>query len=156
MKVVGSYVLPGAPEQVWDLLNDPERLAKCLPGCERLKPDGPDRYRATIKFALAAISGRYAGTLQFTEKKPPRSLRLRLEGKGIPGFLNGEGRLELTEKHGQTEVRYAGEAQIGGMIAAVGQRMLDVAARKIIQQFFESAAAQLTTAAAKKEHRGKT
>ena len=150
MKVAGSYLLPGTPEQVWDLLTDPERLAKCLPGCERLEPDGPDRYKAAIKFALAAISGKYAGTLQFTEKKPPRSLRLRLEGKGVPGFLNGEGQLELVQKHGQTEVRYAGEAQIGGMIAAVGQRMLDVAARKIIQQFFEAAAAQLKRATAKK------
>jgi len=150
VKVVGSHLLPGAPEQVWDLFNDPVRLAKCLPGCERLEPDVPDRYKAAIKFALAAISGNYAGTLEFTEKKPPRSLRMRLEGKGIPGFLRGEGRVELVQKHGQTEVRYAGEAQIGGMIAAVGQRMLDLAARRIIQQFFEAAAAQLKAATAKK------
>ena len=143
MKVSGSYLLPGTPEQVWALLNDPERLAKSLPGCERLEPDGPDRYKAVVKFALAAISGQYAGSLELADKKPPHSLRLRLEGKGIPGFVKGEGQLELWEKGGQTEVRYSGEAQIGGMIAAVGQRMLDAAARKIIQQFFESAAAQL-------------
>jgi carbon monoxide dehydrogenase subunit G len=143
VKVAGSYVLPGTPEQVWALLNDPERLAKCLPGCERLEPDGPDRYKTAIKFALAAISGKYAGSLEFAEKNPPRSLRLRLAGKGVPGFMKGEGRLELVEKHGQTELRYSGEAQVGGMIAAVGQRMIDVAARKVVQQFFESVAAQL-------------
>lgn len=143
MKVAGSYVLPGTPEQVWALLNDPARLAKCLPGCERLEPDGPDRYKAAVNFALAAISGKYAGSLEITEKKPPRSLRLRLDGKGVPGFMKGEGQLELIDRHGQTELRYAGEAQVGGMIAAVGQRMIDVAARKMIQQFFESAAAQL-------------
>ncbi len=99
MKIAGTYRLPGAPEQVWELLNDPERLAKCLPGCER--------------------------------------------------FVKGEGKLELTEKQGQTEVRYTGEAQIGGMIAAIGQRMIEGAARKMIQQFFESAAAQLQTPARK-------
>ncbi len=143
MKVAGSYVLPGTPEQVWALLNDPARLAKCLPGCQRLEPDGPDRYKAAVNFALAAISGKYAGSLEITEKKPPRSLRLRLDGKGVPGFMKGEGQLELVDQHGQTELRYAGEAQVGGMIAAVGQRMIDVAARKMIQQFFESAAAQL-------------
>ncbi len=150
MKVAGSYVLPGTPEQVWDLLNDPERLAICLPGCERLEPDGPDRYKAAIKFALAAISGRYTGSVELSQKKPPRSLRMRLEGKGTPGFLKGEGQLELSEKHGQTEVRYVGEAQVGGLIASVGQRMIDVAARKIIQQFFESAATQLKAATARK------
>ena len=143
MKVQGEARLPGTPEEVWDLLNDPNRLARCLPGCERLEPDGPDHYKAVVKFALAAISGSYSGTLQLTEKEPPRSIRLRLEGKGVPGFVRGEGKLELAAKQGQTEVCYSGEAQVGGMIAAVGQRMIDAAARKIIHQFFESAAAEL-------------
>ena len=147
MKVSGSYVLPGKPEQVWALLTDPERLAKCLPGCYRLEPDGPDRYKAAVNFALAAISGKYAGSLEFADKKPPRSLQMRLDGKGVPGFMQGEGQLELIDKHGQTELRYSGEAKVGGMIAAVGQRMIDVAARKMIQQFFESVAAQLRAAA---------
>jgi carbon monoxide dehydrogenase subunit G len=143
VKVAGNYLLPGTPQQVWVLLNDPQRLARCLPGCERLEPDGPDRYKVAIKFALAAISGKYSGSLELTEKKPPRALRMRLEGKGTPGFMNGEGQLELAERKGQTEVRYSGEAQVGGLIASVGQRMIDLAARKIIQQFFESAEAEL-------------
>ena len=146
MKVQGEALLPGTPEQVWALLNNPERLARCLPGCERLEPDGPDRYKAVVKFALAAISGKYAGSLELTEKKPPRSMRLRLQGKGVPGFVKGEGHLEMAAKQGQTEVRYSGDAQVGGMIAAVGQRMIDVAARRIIQQFFESAAKELQQA----------
>jgi len=146
VKVQGEVLLSGTPEHVWALLNDPERLAKCLPGCERLEPDGPDRYKAVVKFALAAISGKYTGSLELTEKKPPRSMRLRLEGKGVPGFVKGEGHLEMAAKKGQTEVRYSGEAQVGGMIAAVGQRMIDVAARRIIQQFFESAAKELQQA----------
>src|SRR5712692_38750 len=93
--------------------------------------------------------GQIHGLVELADKKPPRSLRLRLEGKGVPGFVKGEGKLELTEKQGQTEVRYTGEAQIGGMIAAIGQRMIEGAARKMIQQFFESAAAQLQAPARK-------
>ncbi len=145
MKIAGSYLLPGKPEQVWGLLNDPARLAKSLPGCERLDPDGPDRYKVTIKFALAAVSGKYSGSVELAEKRPPQSLRLRVEGQGVPGFMKGDGQLELLARQGQTEVRYSGEAQVGGMVAAIGQRMLDGAARKIIQQFFENAAAQLRT-----------
>ncbi len=151
MKLSGSYLLPATPEQVWALLNDPGRLARCLPGCERLEPDGPDRYKAVVKFALAAISGKYAGSLEISEKKPPRSMHLRLEGKGVPGFVKGEGQLELAEEHGQTELRYAGEAQVGGMIASVGQRLIEGAARKLVQQFFESVAAQLQVPAAGRE-----
>ena len=143
MKVSGSHTLPGTRQQVWELLNDPVRLARSLPGCEKLEPVGPDRYKVAIKFALAAFSGAYSGAVELSEKKPPRSMHMSVEGKGAPGFMKGEGTLELAEKHGETEVKYEGEAQVGGVIAAVGQRMIEAAARKIIQQFFESAAAQL-------------
>ena len=143
MKVQGTVLLPAGREQVWEMLTDPAKLAKLLPGCEKLEPDGPDRYKVAIKFALAAISGSYSGSVAMSEQKKPESLRMVLEGKGTPGFMRGEGRIRLTEKKGQTELHYEGEAQVGGMIAAVGQRMIDVAAKKIIQQFFDSAAAQL-------------
>ncbi len=143
MKLVGTATLPGTPEQVWELLNDPARLAKALPGCERLDPDGPDRYKAVIKFALAAISGNYSGSVELSEKKPPHSLRLKMEGRGLPGWVKGEGELKLSAKKNETEVSYSADAQVGGMIASVGQRMMESAAKKIVQQFFESVAKQL-------------
>lgn len=145
MKLAGTATLPGTPEQVWELLNDPARLAKALPGCERLDPDGPDRYKAVIKFALAAISGNYSGSVELSDKKPPHSLRLRMDGRGLPGWVKGEGELKLAAKKNETEVSYTGDAQVGGMIASVGQRMMESAAKKIVQQFFEDAAKQLKT-----------
>lgn len=147
MKIQGVQLLPGTREQVWELFNDPHRLAKLLPGCERLDPDGKNRYKVAIKFALAAFSGAYSGLVELSEQKPPKSMRLRVEGKGAPGFMRGEGTLELAAKGEQTEVRYAGEAQVGGLIAAVGQRMMEAAAKKILQQFFQSASQQLQNSA---------
>jgi carbon monoxide dehydrogenase subunit G len=143
MKLAGQYILPAPPAKVWALLTDPNRLAKLLPGCERLDPDGPDRFKAAVKFGIAAISGKYAGTIEFAEKKPPTSMRMKLSGKGIPGFVDGVGHIELAEKGGQTELRYTGEAQVGGMIASVGQRMIEGAARKIVDQFFAAASEEL-------------
>jgi carbon monoxide dehydrogenase subunit G len=141
------HLLPGTREQVWELFNDPERLAELLPGCERLEPDGKHRYKVAIKFALAAFTGAYVGLVELSEQKPPKSMHMRVEGKGAPGFMKGEGALELVEKGGRTEVRYNGEAQVGGLIAAVGQRMIEAAAKKILQQFFQSATAQLQNSA---------
>ena len=143
MKLAGQYILPASPAKVWALLTDPNRLAKLLPGCERLDPDGPDRFKAAVKFGIAAIYGKYAGTIEFAEKKPPNSMRMKLSGKGIPGFVDGVGHIELAEKGGQTELRYTGEAQVGGMIASVGQRMIEGAARKIVDQFFAAASEEL-------------
>ena len=146
MKLSGQYTLPAPPEKVWALLTDPARLAKLLPGCERLDPDGPDRFKAAVKFGLAAISGKYAGTLEFSEKKPHSSLRMKISGKGIPGFVDGSGRIELAPTNGQTEVKYDGDAAVGGMIASVGQRMIEGAAKKIVDQFFAGAAEELKKA----------
>jgi uncharacterized protein len=143
MKFGGQYILRAPPAKVWTLLTDPERLAKLLPGCERLDPDGPDRYKAAMKLSIAAVSGKYAGTIEFIEKKPPKSMRMKVSGKGLPGFVDGIGHVELSEKGGQTELRYTGEAQVGGMIASVGQRMIEGAAKKIVDQFFAAAAEEL-------------
>ena len=143
MKLEGQYILPASPAKVWALLTDPNRLAKLLPGCERLDPDGPDRFKAAVKFGIAAISGNYSGTVEFAEKKPPKSMRMKISGKGVPGFVDGTGHIELAERSGQTELRYTGDAQVGGMIAAVGQRMIEGAARRIVDQFFAAAAEEL-------------
>jgi hypothetical protein len=144
MKLSGTHTFSAPPDKVWTAINDPEILAKALPGCERLEPDGPDRFKAVVSFGLAAITGKYAGSVELAEKVPPHSMVLKMEGKGIPGFVKGSGRLELRAKGKQTELSYEGEAQVGGMIAAVGQRMIEAAARKIVSQFFEKFAAQVS------------
>ncbi|HVB07680.1 MAG TPA: carbon monoxide dehydrogenase subunit G [Candidatus Acidoferrales bacterium] len=149
MKVQGTASLPARRDEVWELLTDPQRLAKCLPGAERLEPDGPDRYKVAMKFGIAAFSGKFQGSVELAEKKPPESLKMRVEGRGVPGFMKGEGTISLREKSGVTEVKYEGEAQVGGVIASVGQRMIEAASKKIMQQFFAAAAAELKVAAKK-------
>jgi carbon monoxide dehydrogenase subunit G len=143
VKLRGLARLPAARALVWELLTNPEKLAKCLPGCERLEATGADEYQVAVKFGIAAISGKYSGKVTLAEKRPPASLRMKVEGKGAPGFMKGEGKIELVERNGETEVRYEGEAQVGGLIASVGQRMIEAAAKRIVQQFFDSAGKQL-------------
>jgi uncharacterized protein len=143
MKLEGKALLPGAVELVWNLFNDPAKVAKLLPGCELLETDSAGRSHVKIKFGVAAISGKYAGWFELSEKKPPRSMRIRLEGKGSPGFVNGSGEIHLAEKEGGTEVAYSGEAQVGGMIASMGQRLVEAAARKMLQQIFADASEEL-------------
>jgi len=146
VKIQGSQILPASPQQVWDFLDDPTKLAKILPGCERLDPIGPDKYKVAVKFAIAAIGGSFQGTVELRDKKPPKSLGVMMESKGPPGFVRGEGAVQLTAKGKQTELKYSGEAQVGGMIAAVGQRMLDAAARRVIEQIFTMMASELAKA----------
>lgn len=138
MKVEGSYTLAAPRQRVYQLLTDPTALAKALPGCEQLEPAGADTFRVRMKLGLAALSGSYQGTVTLSEQRPPEQLRLTMVSRGPWGFAEGGGTLALAEQAGQTTVNYVGELKVGGMIASIGQRLLDGAARMIIGQFFKN------------------
>jgi len=140
MKIEGQYAIPAKPETVWERLNDPNVLAKSLPGVDKLEPTGPDSYRATIKYKVGPVSGNFEGTVELSEKDPPHSMRLKINARGGPGFINGEGKVELAAKDESTEIHYSGDVQLGGMLAALGSRMLEGAAKKSIEEFFLSIA----------------
>ena len=86
MDVTGSYRFAAPPSVVWALLNDPDELASCLPGCERLEPLGGDRYKAELSVSVAAISGHYTAIVTILDKEPPKSYRLVVEGTGKAGL----------------------------------------------------------------------
>jgi carbon monoxide dehydrogenase subunit G len=142
VKIEGQFSVSAKPETVWERLNDPAVLAKSLPGVDTLEAEGPDKYRATIKYKMGPVSGSFNGTVELSEKDPPHSMRLKTSARGGPGFVNGDGKVELVAKGEGTEIRYSGEVQLGGMLAAVGSRMIEGAAKKSIEDFFQSIATQ--------------
>lgn len=146
MTLNGSYRISAPRQAVWAALMDPEVLKKCLPGCEKLDPVGPDAYRAHMKVGIAAIKGSYQGSVSIHEKVAPEKFRMVVEGKGAPGFLRGEGSFELAEEGSETVLRYQGTAQVGGMIAGVGQRLVQGAARMVVRKFFEALSSHLASA----------
>lgn len=137
MKISGSSTLPVPPERAYQMMQDPEVLARAMPGCESLERIGPDEYRMKMKMALASVSGAFEGKVRITEQTPPSSFRLMVEGNGKIGFMKGDGLLKLAPAESGTEVTYEGDVQVGGTIAAVGQRMIDGTAKMLIKRFFE-------------------
>ncbi len=143
MKISGTYTLPLSQERAYAVMQDPEVLARAIPGCEGLEKTGPDEYRMKMKMALASLSGAFEGKVRITEQTPPNSFRLVVEGTGRIGFVKGDGLLKLTPvEGGGTEVAYEGDAQVGGTIAAVGQRLIDGTAKTMIKKFFDKLAAE--------------
>ena len=148
MKISGSYTLPVALERAYQILQDPAMLAKAMPGCESLEKIGPDEYRMQMKVLLAALSGQFAGKVRIADQAPPTSFRLLVEGSGRIGFLKGDGLLKLSSaatvrapsEPPPTIVSYEGEAQVGGTMAAVGQRLIDGTAKMMIKKFFDKLA----------------
>lgn len=137
MELTSSYTFNASPERVFDLLTDPDVVASCLPGCEKLEPVGENKYRAVLSMGIAAITGRYEGTIELADLKRPSSYRILVDGRGTPGFVKGEGAIELTASgEGGTIVKVHGQAQVGGAIARVGQRLIGGASKMATDKFF--------------------
>ncbi|HEY6389789.1 MAG TPA: carbon monoxide dehydrogenase subunit G [Bryobacteraceae bacterium] len=137
MKLEGSYLVPAGQERVYRLLQDPEVLAKCMPGTDRLDKVAEDEYEMKMKMMIAGMGGMFAGKIRIADQKAPESFRLVVDGTGKIGFIKGEGLLNLIAQGEKTEVKYEGDVQVGGTIAGVGQRLLDTTSKMIIKKFFE-------------------
>ena len=136
MELSGSYRVSAPPAAVWDLLNDPETLAACLPGCDRLEPLGDDRFRAELTVSVAAISGHYSAIVSMRDKEAPQSFRLLVEGTGKAGFMKGEATVHLVDDDGGTLLNVKGKGEVGGLIARVGQRLLGSVSKIMMDRFF--------------------
>lgn len=137
MKIAGAYALPAEQRRAYGLLQDPEVLARCMPGTDHLAKIGPDEYEMKMKMVISAVQGLFAGKVRLADQKPPDSFRLIVEGSGKAGFMKGDGLLTLTPAGDATDIAYEGEVQVGGVIAGVGQRLLDTTAKLVIKKFFQ-------------------
>jgi carbon monoxide dehydrogenase subunit G len=140
VKIGGTYHLAVPQDRAYTTLQDPDVLARCMPGCESLEKIGEGEYAMKMKMALAAVSGRFDGKVRIADADPPRQFRLIVEGSGKIGFMKGEGILTLSPADGGSEVHYDGDVQVGGTIAAVGQRLIDATAKLLIKRFFDNLA----------------
>ena len=137
MKISGAYTVAVPREKAYALLQDPAVLAKCMPGTDHLDKIDDDEYEMKMKMAIASFSGLFSGKVKIVDPKPPESFKLLVEGSGKVGFLKGQGLLSLVPVDGSTEIKYDGDVNVGGTIAAVGQRLIDTTSKMIIKKFFE-------------------
>ena len=137
MKLSGSYTLPVGQERAYALLLDPGILARCMPGCEALERTAENEYAMKMKMLLGSMSGLFDGKVVISDMNAPVSYKLTVEGKGKIGWMKGEGVLTLSSQDAGTTVGFEGDVQVGGTIAAVGQRLVDTTSKMLIKRFFE-------------------
>ena len=136
MKLSGTYEFDAAPEKVWATLIDPESLSACIPGCEKMEALVNDEYAATVTIAMGPIRSKFDAKVKMTDLKPYESYSLVIEGKGPSGFVRGESHVKLTDNGGTTTVDVESESSSGGLLARVGQRMIESFARTMMDRFF--------------------
>ena len=136
MKLSGSYEFNAPPEKVWQTLTDPESLSACIPGCEKMESLGNDEYTATVTIAMGPIRSKFEAKVKMVDMKPYESYSLVIEGNGPSGFVRGESQIKLTANNGKTIVEVESDTSSGGLLARVGQRMIESFARNMMDRFF--------------------
>jgi carbon monoxide dehydrogenase subunit G len=137
MTMNGEVQLAAPRETVWAKLNDPEVLKSSIPGCEELEKTDEHGFRAVAKMKVGPVSARFKGKVTLSDIDPPNGYKISGEGEGgVAGFAKGGATVKLAEKDGGTLLSYDVEAQIGGKLAQLGQRLINGTAKKLADEFF--------------------
>ena len=137
MTMSGEVQLPATREAVWEKLNDPVVLKGCVPGCEQLDKTSDTEFQAIASIKIGPVKARWKGKVRLSDLDPPNGYKISGEGEGgVAGFAKGGATVALAEKDGGTLLSYNVEAQIGGKLAQLGQRLINSAAKKTADDFF--------------------
>ena len=143
LKISGNYSFDAAPSVVWERLLAPDVLRNCIPGCKEFVEVDDAHYRVSMSVGIGMIRGDYSADVELTDREQGSSLRMIVSGKGSGGTIRGDGRLSLSAANGGTAVALSGDAQVTGVVARVGQRLLSSASRKLMDQFFACLKSQI-------------
>ena len=139
MTMQGEVQLNAPRETVWAKLNDPEVLKACIPGCEELTKTSDTEFQAVATAKVGPVKARFRGKVRLTDLDPPNGYKISGEGEGgVAGFAKGGATVALSPKDGGTLLTYNVEAQIGGKLAQLGQRLINGAAKKVADDFFKN------------------
>jgi uncharacterized protein len=144
MTMTGEIELAAPRQRVWEKLNDPAVLKACIPGCEELERSDDQGFRAVARMKVGPVSARFRGKVTLSDLDPPNGYKISGEGEGgVAGFAKGGARVDLVEREGGTLLSYHVDAQIGGKLAQLGQRLINGTAKKMADEFFANFARAL-------------
>lgn len=136
MKLSGSYQINLSKEKVWEALNDPEILKKAIPGCEEFTKNSETEFTAKATNKIGPFNASFTGDVELKDLNPPNSYKITGSGNSPVGFASGEAFVKLEDHEQGTKLIYEVEANVGGKIAQVGSRLIDMTAKKMADIFF--------------------
>lgn len=144
MHFEGEFIVNLPREKVWEYVSDPHSALDYVPNIQELKVQNPDRFTATVGVGVGSIKGNFNLEFEMVENVPPNHTRIKARGSGIKSTVDFETTVDLSATgDGKTNMRWSAEGNAGGLIAGVGQRLLRMAAEKMVSQLFERLKTQL-------------
>jgi carbon monoxide dehydrogenase subunit G len=149
VELTQSRAIAAPPQAVWGALNDPDVLKACIPGCEKLERVSDTEWQAVVATRVGPVQARFNGRVQIADLQPPTAYTLRFDGQGgAAGFASGQARVTLAPADAGTMLSYTVNAKVGGKIAQLGSRLIDGAAAKLADDFFNRFAERMAAAPA--------
>ena len=143
MHIEGTYEFESDRQLVWDMLQDKEVLGSIIPGSKGLEEVEENKFHTALAVKVGPVNGKFEADIELTDVNEPESYKLIVNGKGPAGHVTGEGVIRLEQNEAITIMHYAGDAKVGGKIASVGQRLIDVAAKQIAKQSLKKLAQRI-------------
>ena len=148
MEMTGEQLIPASQQDTWNALNDPEVLRACVPGAESITKVNENEYQVQMTARVGPVSAKFRGRLSLFDIKAPNSYSLAFEGQGgAAGFAKGAAQVRLSPEGDQTRLAYDVKANVGGKLAQIGSRLVDAAAKKVADEFFQNFKTKMTSSA---------
>lgn len=137
MDIKGAQNIRLPQANTWEALNDPAIIRASVPGCDYFKQTGDNRYAVGILTTIGALSTRFEGDIRLFNLRPPEAYSMSFEGSGKDaGSVRGQAEISLVPEHLGTTLSYRASMQVNGPLAQAGERLLDEAARRMVEAFF--------------------
>jgi carbon monoxide dehydrogenase subunit G len=124
VKVEGERQFSASRATVWEVLNDPARMAKTMPGVESFDVQDDRHWRAHVKIPLGMGGLRMSVDFEKTEEREPEFAKLHAKGNGVGAIMNMDTAFHLSEQDGGTHMKWEADVHILGPVASMGQRVL--------------------------------
>jgi uncharacterized protein len=142
----GEEQIPASHEAVWAFVTDPERVARCLPDVQDVIPQDATHVSAVVKVGVGPVRGKFTLKIELLPAASQRRIDIKIAGGGFGSAVDlNAGADILDDENGTTKLAWGGQAVARGPVAAVGGRVLDAQAQKLIAQTFANVRQQLTT-----------
>lgn len=142
----GQEKVQAPPAAVWAFVQDPERVAACLPDVQDIKVTGPSQMEALVNVGVGMVRGKFKFNIDVQPDETNNRVNVTVKGGGLGSVVDMTAGANIVDNgDGTTTLDWQGDASMRGPVATVGGRLLDVQAQKLISQTFQNMGANVAS-----------
>jgi carbon monoxide dehydrogenase subunit G len=145
LQYAGEEKITASPDAVWRFVQDPEKVGRCLPEVVDVQVQDPTHVDAVVQVAVGPVRGKFKLKVELQPDQAAHRIDMKVSGGGFGSAVDLTAGADVVDAgDGTTLLKWSGQAVARGPVAAVGGRVLDAQAKKLIEQAFANVRRQLS------------